>query len=599
MSTKVKRLLFLTAAIALLFAASLALAPLRQMRKDYDLDSEPVEGISPQLALANQVLGWGRGLIIDVLWIRMETLKQQSKFFELVQLADWACTLAPRFPQVWDIQSWNLAYNVAAKVDSLPDRWVWVRTAIDLLRDKGIPMNPYSAMLYDRLAWIYFHKIGEQDDNAHFFYKQQFGLLMQDALGAEGDEETLKALIAAPRTRDELLKDDMVRRLNDECRKRGFDLVDGYFDYFRGTESVPAAVRAIADLPENAGALGKVAMFARARRLREEFKLEPERMLALRKQYGPFDWRSPYPHAIYWATVGLERLDELEQRTRTKFDRFGLGTLKLTEHKEGPLGDRTTVGTDETLYEFRRVTLERIIYISMQSLVRHGRLLFDTKGRLLMEAGSDYRFADATLPLFEKVIEAHGLRYQMGTRDGYMNFLRTGIMEFSLVEQEPKVKAYQYFTLLKEKFPEDVKNMSFDQYVAAQQRWFTEDMATSQVRTIITAELLNSFLALGCNADDKAALFELKARTDAQRWNEKADPTLRGTVRYDRLKEGVLTDILTGRARFPPEVLENLKTRLNERRDGLYQLIMAKLGQGQGKPLQPEEVGPEWKKEVR
>jgi hypothetical protein len=142
----------------------------------------------------------------------MEALKEHEKFFELVQLADWACKLAPRFPQVWDIQSWNLAYNVSCKVTHLPDRWAWVQAAIVLLRDQGIPLNPYSAMLYDRLAWIYFHKIGEQDDNAHFFYKQRFGLLMHEVIGGEGDEQALNALIAAAHTREQLLKDPQVRR---------------------------------------------------------------------------------------------------------------------------------------------------------------------------------------------------------------------------------------------------------------------------------------------------------------------------------------------------------------------------------------------------
>jgi hypothetical protein len=101
--------------VLLLFVAGLGLGPLQQMRAKYGLSSEPVKGLSPQLALATQILGWGRGIVIDVLWIRMEALKEDEKFFELVQLADWACQLAPRFPQVWDVQSWNLAWNVSAR----------------------------------------------------------------------------------------------------------------------------------------------------------------------------------------------------------------------------------------------------------------------------------------------------------------------------------------------------------------------------------------------------------------------------------------------------------------------------------------------------
>jgi len=592
MNTKIRRLLFLTAALVMLFVAGLALDPLRRMRVQYDLTSEPAKGVSPQLALATQVLGWGRGLIIDVLWIRMEALKEHEKFFELVQLADWACKLAPRFPQVWDIQSWNLAYNVSCKVTHLPDRWAWVQAAIELLRDQGIPQNPYSAMLYDRLAWIYFHKIGEQDDNAHLFYKQKFGLMMHEAIGGEGDEETLKTFINAPRTREVLLKDEETKRFVAECHAHQFDIIDRFFDWYRDLPSVPAAVKEIAKRPENAAPLGKVAVYARARRLREEYKLDPERMLALRKKYGPFDWRSAYPHAIYWATVGLEKLDELEKRTLSTLNEFGVpipqqGTPESNEFAK-----------NEQLYEFRRITLERIIYASMQSLTRHGRLLFDTNGAFLLEAGTDYRFADATLPLYERIIEAHGQRFQLSTKDAYMNFLRAGMFEFALVEQEPKTKAYDYFRRLKEKFPEEVANLSFDEYMDKNLFRFSDDMTTQQVRNVVYATILKAFLALGCNADDKAAIYEAQAKGRCERWNGQAVQNLRGTVRYRQTKEAVLTNILAGKAGFPPAALENLKRRLSESKDDVVRTVLDNLSKGREKVLTPEEVENKWQQEV-
>jgi hypothetical protein len=257
--------LFFVLAVGLLFGAGTALKPLQDMRQRYDLTSEPDKGISPQLALATQVLGWGRGLIIDVIWIRMESLKTQERFFELVQLADWACKLAPRFPQVWDIQSWNLAYNVSCLVPHLPDRWAWIRSAIELLREDGIPKNPNSAMLYDRLAWIYFHKIGEQDDNAHMFYKEQFALLMHEVIGGEGDDETLTAFINAPRTTEELLQDQEVLSLWTECTAHGFDIAESFFEWYKRTPSVPTAVRQILVRPENSEALRRIEIYARGK----------------------------------------------------------------------------------------------------------------------------------------------------------------------------------------------------------------------------------------------------------------------------------------------------------------------------------------------
>jgi len=39
-------------------------------------------------------------------------------------------------------------------------------------------------------------------------------------------------------------------------------------------------------------------------RLRAELKLDPERMRQLDAEYGPFDWRLPETHALYWAWLG-------------------------------------------------------------------------------------------------------------------------------------------------------------------------------------------------------------------------------------------------------------------------------------------------------
>jgi hypothetical protein len=49
-----------------------------------------------------------------------------------------------------------------------------------------------------------------------------------------------------------------------------------------------------ADTPENRAALAAL-------------RLDPERMLALEKRFGPLDWRIAESHAIYWASLGLER----------------------------------------------------------------------------------------------------------------------------------------------------------------------------------------------------------------------------------------------------------------------------------------------------
>ncbi|KPK65241.1 MAG: hypothetical protein AMK73_03580, partial [Planctomycetes bacterium SM23_32] len=563
MSSRAKRAFFLTLAVALLFASGMALRPLQDMRSEYDLSNQPVEGLSPQLALATQMLGWGRGLIIDVIWIRMESLKQHDRYFELVQLADWACKLAPRFPEVWDIQSWNLAYNVSCRLSYLPDRWTWVHSGIELLRDYGIPLNPFSSMLYERLAWTYFHKIGEQDDQAHFFYKQRFGLLMHEVLGGEGDRQILEAYAAAPRTKEELLRDPQVQALWTECKALGFDIVDGFFEWYKITPSVPGPVYQALNRVPTIEPLKRIAVYARARRLREEYKLDPRKMLAVAEQFpndkgepAPFDWRTPYPHAIYWAAAGLEKLDELEDRTWQKFGRFSI-VPKFADTEKEPWRE------EDKLFEFRRINLQRVIYASMQSLVAHGRLLFDTKGRLMLEVGTDYRFADATLPLYKQTMEGHAERFQSGIRDAYRNFLRRGVIEFYLMGDVKK--SMEYFNILIKEFPNEAAGLTYDEYRRFRMKWNSRDMTTGQARTLVAGLLVQGFFALGCNAEDKAAVFEAEAKGRVAEWNADAVQSLRGTVRYNNLREAVLIDILTGRARFPEDVRAVLEKRLTER----------------------------------
>ncbi|NLW51108.1 MAG: hypothetical protein GXY85_09755 [Candidatus Brocadiaceae bacterium] len=589
MSTRLKRLVSLSTALVLLFAAGAALDPLQRMREEYDLTNQPVEGLTPQLALATQVLGWGRGLIIDVIWIRMEALKMDDRYFELVQLADWACKLAPRFAPVWDIQSWNLAYNVSCRMSKLPDRWPWVWAGVELLRDQGIPQNPYSAMLYDRLAMLFYHKMGEQTDNANMFYKRSLGLLMHEIIGGEGTAEQLETLAKAPATREELLADSDVQRFHQECMVHGFDIVDGFFEFYKQTASVPRPIFEIVNRDYNLFAIRKTAAFARARRLREEMKMDVRLMLELREQYGPFDWRSPYPHAVYWATVGVRKLDELEARTVSKFESFGKEVPKPYEEGEGDLRE------GEGLYEFQRVTLERIIYASMQSLVTHGRVLFDTRGVLQLEVGPDYRFADATLPLYRKMIEERGSRFATGATEGLKNFLTRGLMEFYYTGDVRKSQAY--FAMLKKDYPDEVRNRTYDAYRRAAMDYALQDKTTQEARRLVWVYLIRSLVALGLGNYNESAALEQQARDFATQWNEAEDNdgSPRMTVRFDRVRETAVVDVLTGRAGVSRTVYMGILRELRAQKSDAVDQILKNLQEAQVSLPTPEEVDDELK----
>ena len=200
----------------------------------------PLKNAPPLLAFTTVALGGLRGLIANALWMRMNDMQNDDKYFEMVQLADWCTALEPHFAEVWIEQAWNMAYNVSVKFKSPEDRWHWLQRGIVLLRDRGIPLNPDSAKMYRELSWFFQHKMGQNLDDAHMTYKFHWAQEMQDVLGGRPDIEALEH----PKTPEEK---------------------------------------------------------ERARKLRDVYKMDPEIIKKVDEEYGPFDWRLPDAHAVYWA----------------------------------------------------------------------------------------------------------------------------------------------------------------------------------------------------------------------------------------------------------------------------------------------------------
>jgi hypothetical protein len=206
----------------------------------------PLENAPPVLAFTTVALGGFRGLIANALWIRANDLQGDGKYFEMVQLADWITKLEPTFVQVWIVQAWNMAYNISVKFPDPPDRWRWVQRGIELLRDEGLRYNPKEALLYRELGWFFQHKMGQNMDDGHLYYKQAWAVAMTNLFG--GPRPNFEALLN-PTTPE-------LRRRADELRTR--------------------------------------------------YKMDPVFMREAEQLYGPLEWRLPEAHAIYWAHVGLK-----------------------------------------------------------------------------------------------------------------------------------------------------------------------------------------------------------------------------------------------------------------------------------------------------
>lgn len=204
----------------------------------------------PVLAFTTVALGGFRGIIASILWMRANELQNSGKYFEMVQLADWITKLQPAFTQVWIVQAWNMAYNISVKFSDPADRWRWVQRGIELLRDHGLRYNPRDALMYRELGWFFQHKMGQNLDDAHKFYKASWA-------------REMTALFGGPRP-------DFAELLTPTT-------------------------------PETTG---------RAQLLRDKYKMDVAVMQEVDKLYGPLEWRLPEAHAIYWASVGLKNSRE-------------------------------------------------------------------------------------------------------------------------------------------------------------------------------------------------------------------------------------------------------------------------------------------------
>ncbi|MEM9416535.1 MAG: hypothetical protein AAGA29_13825 [Planctomycetota bacterium] len=172
------RLIQLVALVVLVaaIAVTMLLTPsINTQRVDRQLTYDVVAGdnANPQYVLLAST-GSFRGIAVNVLWYRIEKLKEQGKFAEANALARSIVSLQPRFPGAWEFMAWNMAYNISVQCNTAEERWYWVNNGLNLLRDEGIPNNPRSIQLYRQLSWILSHKMGGRTDDMHWYYKREF-----------------------------------------------------------------------------------------------------------------------------------------------------------------------------------------------------------------------------------------------------------------------------------------------------------------------------------------------------------------------------------------------------------------------------------------
>lgn len=330
-------------AVCLVGAAAVT-GVVQQQRDDLGLvvKMEGVEGIPPHVAVVTAALGTFRGLAVDVLWARAEHLQDEGEFYEAQTLSEWITTLQPRFQKVWGFQAWNMAWNIAAATQVPAERWGWVRRGMELLRTKGIPLNPNAPNLYFELAWIFQNKIGRVGDSQHWYYKARLAGEMQEVLGdlvsgrtTEEAVSQFRRIAEAPDSLEEL-------KTKRPAASAALDLLAAHGAapdeptlrmlgrVLMATSSLDAKALGIDKLPMGtnvplleamkadpdvaARLVEDVIPYLQKRVLEDRYRMDTEKMVRVMERYGPLDWRHPQSHAIYWSERGVEVSRNLERR---------------------------------------------------------------------------------------------------------------------------------------------------------------------------------------------------------------------------------------------------------------------------------------------
>jgi len=561
------------------------------------VSNAPLENAPPELAFATVAMGAFRGLVVDILWMRAEQLKEAGQFFDAKQLAEWITTLQPRFPTVWDFQSWNMAYNISVAIpaEQAAERWRWVKNGYELLRDRAIKINPHSILLYRQLAFIFQHKIGGVSDDAHKYYKLQLAKAMEP-LVAPADEAHYKALARVTTSWQQITSDanefvDVLRAADSRFGRKAESFVSNYLSLRQNPARFTPEASQVMDRFTGRAALKEFDIFAKAYELRHTWKLAPVLMDELNRMYGPsdwndpnkhlpLDWRHPDVHAIYWAVKGLRVAG------------------KKGTHKKG-----------EGQYSIDEINTDRMVNHSLQDLFRNGKIyIYDipvtepnAEGDLAsMQYGiylrPDLRMFEPynkhLLKIINKYTDPNGQSLN-SHQIGHRNMLKNAVLLF--YQAGHVAQARRIYSELRRLYPSAEVEVPLGVFA---RKYFLEEMKSLTVtdaKGIIQMLLQESFFRYAMHDDDEAAGRENIAKEVYTFYNSSYGESIRVPLpKLPRMRYLALRDFLFAQE-YPESLRKSLLTRISVERPALYKTLKAeaeKMQQEYREKLKKSSEGP-------
>jgi hypothetical protein len=140
---------------------------LAQLRYEYELGDTSLGDVDPTSSTMTLVLLGFRGIAADLLWLEAIDNQKHKNWAQLEANVNSIVLLQPHFLKIWDYQGWNLAYNVSAQWDAVPDRYYWVKEGAKF-KMKGSERNSRFPELYWWTAEVLGSKIGRPDEWRYF-----------------------------------------------------------------------------------------------------------------------------------------------------------------------------------------------------------------------------------------------------------------------------------------------------------------------------------------------------------------------------------------------------------------------------------------------
>jgi len=534
------------------------------------ISNEPLQNAPPSLAFATVAMGAFRGLVVDILWMRADKLKEQGQYFDARQLAEWITVLQPRFAQVWAFQAWNMAYNISVAIPAeQPDqRWQWVKNGYELLRDKGIPLNPRSIGLYRELGRIFQHKIGSNSDDAHEYYKLQLALAMEPLLG-KADNAWFESLSKSPAGWSQIAADTDVSpfivalKAADKTFEDDSRFVGNYLSLRQNPSRFDPAAFKVIDRFRSTKALEKFDVFAKAWQLRNVWKLDPVLMLELNRTYGPtdfndpnkhfpLDWRHPDVHAIYWAVQGLRLA-----------------------------GKKDVVKVGRGVFPIDEINTDRVVAHSLQNLFRYGKIfLYDVNDNTPSPQGAqsaavprptkriflraDFRMFDP----YNKAITDIIYKYNKGDDKsddshmvGHRNMLTNALTMF--YQAGHRAKAQKIYDYVRQLYPRpEFSDPAVESYIIQQIRKDLKTITITKAMDTIMPMLREAYFRYALRDDDASYAIEKMAEDVYNVYTkEYGDEARLNLPEFKVMKYGAFMDFFSDEG-YPLTMRQNLLARI-------------------------------------